>query len=147
MCSSDLQNVQIFTEEFRKQALSLGISLDSPEVVTKYIESLHSYIRHSLLMFEPTTIDLASVQAIHLENKGRNDKYDHSKKPPFKPSNGKFKGKGKGKEKKMKSTKKDKGEKPYCTHYKKEGHDDDHCWKLYPGKSQRDMVESVSKRR
>ena len=59
--------MQRFTEEFRKQALSLGISLDSPEVVTKYIGSLHSYNRHSLLMFEPTTIDSASVKAIHLE--------------------------------------------------------------------------------
>ena len=84
-----------FTEEFRKKALSLGISLDSPEEVTKYNGSLHSYIRHSLLMIEPTTIDSTSVKAIHLENRGKNDKYDHSKKPPFKPSNVKFKGKGK----------------------------------------------------
>ena len=95
------QNVQSFIEEFRKKALSLGISLDSPEVVTKYIGSLHSYIRHSLLMFEPTTINSTNVKAIHLENRGINDKDDHSKKTPFKPSNGKFKGKGNGKEKKM----------------------------------------------
>ena len=33
------QDVQSFTEEFRKQVLSLGIALDSPEVVTKYIGS------------------------------------------------------------------------------------------------------------
>ena len=104
MCSSDLwqylrqgkgQNVQSFIEEFRKQALSLGISLDSPKVEIKYIGSLYSYIRHSLLIFERTAINSASVMAIHLENRGRNDKDDHSKKPPFKPSNGKFKGKGK----------------------------------------------------
>ena len=50
------QNVQDFTEEFRKQALNLGIPLDSPKVVTKYIGSLHNYIRHSLLLFEPPTI-------------------------------------------------------------------------------------------
>ena len=93
----------------------MGISLDSPEVVTKYIGSLRTYIRHSLLMFEPTIIDSASVKAIHLENGRRNDKDDHSKKPPFKPSNGNFKGKGKGKEKKMASTKKYEGEKLYCT--------------------------------
>ena len=87
--------MQSFNEEFRKQSLSLGISSDSREVVTKYIGSLHSYIRHLLLMFEPNNIDLASVKAIHLENRGKNDKDDHSKKPPFKPSNGKVKGKGK----------------------------------------------------
>ena len=67
------QNVQSFTEEFRKQALNMGISLDSPEVVNKYIGSLHSCIKHSLLMFEPTTIDSASVKAIHLENRGTHE--------------------------------------------------------------------------
>ncbi len=67
------QNVQSFTEEFRKQALNLGISLDAPETVTKYIGALHSYIRHSLLLFEPTSIDTTNVKAIHLESLGKND--------------------------------------------------------------------------
>ena len=31
----------------------------------------------------------------------------------------------------MTSTKKDEGEKLYCTHCKREGNDDDHCWNLY----------------
>jgi len=84
----------------------LGIAFDSPEVVTKYIGSLHSYLRHSLLLFEPTTIDSASVKAIHLENKGKNERDDHFKKPPFKPPNCKPKVKGKGKEKRTTSTKK-----------------------------------------
>ena len=65
------QGVHIFTEEFRKQALNLGIALDSCEVVINNIGSLHSYLGHSLLLFEPTTIDSASVKAIHLENKGK----------------------------------------------------------------------------
>ena len=59
--------------------MNLGIALDTPEVVTKYIGSLHSYIRHSLLLFEPTTIDSASVKAIHIENKGKNEREDQSK--------------------------------------------------------------------
>ena len=112
----------------------MGIALDSPEVVTKYIGSLHSYIRHSLLLFEPTNVDLASVKAIYLENRGKKEKDDHFKKKPFKPPNGKPKMKGMGKEKRTTSTKKDEGERPYCTHCKKKGHDNDHCWKLYPGK-------------
>ena len=128
------QDVQSFIEEFRKQALNLGIELDSPEVVTKYIGSLHSYLRYSLLLFEPTTIDSTSVKAIHLENKGKNERDDHFKKSPFKPPNGKPKLKGKGKEKRMTSTKKYEGERTYCNHYKKEGHDDDHCWKQYSEK-------------
>ena len=71
--------MQNFTEEFRKQALNLDISLDSPEIVTKYIISLHGYIIHSLLFFEPTTIDEASVKATHLENKETCEQNDHTK--------------------------------------------------------------------
>ena len=139
------------SEEFRKKALNLGIALDTPEVVTKYIGSLHSYIRHSLLLFEPTTIDSANVKAIHIENRGKNEKDDHSRKPPFKPPNGKPKAKWKGKEKKMASTKKEEGERPYCNHCKKEGHDDDHCWKQhrekrpkkYGGKGKQKIVATM----
>lgn len=125
------QDVQSFTKEFRKNALNLGIALDSHEVVTKYIGSLRSYLRHSLLLFETTTIDSASVKAIHLENRGKNERDDHFKKPPFKPPKGKPKVKRKGKEKRMTSTNKYEGKNPYFTHCKKEGHDDDHCWKQY----------------
>jgi len=110
------QDIQSFTEEFRKQALNLGITIYSPEVVTKYIGSLHSYIRHSLLLFEPNTIDSTSVKDIHLKNRGKNERDDHSKKPHFKPPNGKSKVKGNGKEKRTTSTKKDEGERPYFTH-------------------------------
>ena len=121
------QDVQSFTEEFRKQALNLGNTLDTLEVVTKYIGLLHSYIRHSLLLFEPNTIDSASIKVIHIANKGKNERDDHSIKPPFKPPNGKYKAKWKGKENKTATTKE--RERSYCNHCKKEGHDDDHCWK------------------
>ena len=145
------QNVQIFIEGFRKKALNLAISLHSPETVTKYISALHSYIKHSLLLFQPTTIDVVSVKAIHLESKGKNDKEYHPNKSSFKPHNGKFKGKGKGKDKKETRTKKEQGENPSCTHCKKEGHDDEHCWKFHPqlkqkifgGKEKKNMVETM----
>lgn len=88
------KNVQSLIEEFRKEALNLGISIDSIENVTKHIGALHSYIRHSLLLFEPTSIDVDNVKAIHLEIRGRNDRDDQAKNLPFKPHNGKFKGKG-----------------------------------------------------
>ena len=115
------QNVQSFTKEFHKQALNLGISLYSPQTVTKYIGALHSYIRNSLLLFEPTNIDAASVKAIHLQIRGKNDKKEQPNKSSFKPHNGKFKGKIKGKDKKETTTKKEQGAKPSCTHCKKEG--------------------------
>jgi len=93
----------------------LGISLDSPETVTKHIGALHSYIKHFLMLFEPTTIDAANVKTIHLKSKGKNHKEDQPKKSSFKPRNGKFKGKDKRKDKKTATTKKE-GAKPSCTH-------------------------------
>ena len=64
--------VQGYTQEFRKRALILGISLDSPETLLKYTGGLHSYMRHTILMFNPTSIDEVSVQATHLEARGKN---------------------------------------------------------------------------
>ena len=89
----------------------MGIALDSPKVVTKSIGSLHSYIRHSLLLFQPTTIDSASVKAIHLENRGTHGRDDHSKRS---------------------TSSRRRGENPSCTHWEKEGHDEEKCWKLHP---------------
>lgn len=61
------QSVQGYTQEFRKRSLMLGISLDSPETLLKYIGGLHSYMRHTIVMFNPTSIDEVSIQATHLE--------------------------------------------------------------------------------
>ena len=66
------KNIQSYTQEFRKRALILGISLDSPETLLKYIGGMHSYLRHAILMFSPTSIDEVSVQATHLEARGKN---------------------------------------------------------------------------
>ena len=79
------QNVKNFSEEFHKQVLNLGISLDSSKTVTKYVGAPHSYIRHSLLLLEPTTIDADSVKAIHLKSRGKNDRDEQAKKILFKP--------------------------------------------------------------
>ena len=38
------KSVQSYTQEFRKRALILGISLDSPETLLKYIGGLHSFL-------------------------------------------------------------------------------------------------------
>jgi hypothetical protein len=47
----------------------------------KYIGTLHSYIRHTLLLFNPTSIDEVCVQATHLENKGKHVQEDPTRKP------------------------------------------------------------------
>jgi hypothetical protein len=125
------QTVQSFTEEFRKKALALNIPLDSYETLMKYIGALHSYIRHTLLLFNPTSLDEVCVQATHLENRGKHVQEDPTKKPsnlPHKP----FK-KFKRKDKNTATVKREEGN-PSCTHCKKSGHDDEHCWKLHPEK-------------
>ena len=42
-----VKSVQSYTQEFRKRALILGISLDSLETLLKYIGGLHNYLRHN----------------------------------------------------------------------------------------------------
>ena len=70
LCQLKGQSVQIYTLEFRKRALTLGISLESPETLLKYIGGLHSYLRHTIVMFNPTSLDDVLVQATHLEARG-----------------------------------------------------------------------------
>jgi hypothetical protein len=52
-----------------------------------YIGELHSYIHHTLLLFNPTIIDKAFVQATHLENKGKHVQEGPTKKPSNLPHN------------------------------------------------------------
>jgi hypothetical protein len=74
------QSVQSFTQEFRRRALVLGVDLSSQETLLKYIGALHSYLRHTILMFNPSNLDEVCVQATHLEERGRNDTHEGNKK-------------------------------------------------------------------
>jgi len=123
------QSIQGYTQEFRKRALILGISLDSPETLLKYIGGLHNYLRHTILMFNPTSIDEVTIQATHLEARGKNvnPEIGGSSKPTA--SENKERRKQKWKERKQNTVQK---AKPSCTHCKKDGHDDEHCWSLHP---------------
>ena len=66
----------------------------------------------------------------HLGSKGKGTFINRVEKKPSK-FEGKSKDKGKGK--KIATMKKE-GEKPTCSHCKKEGHDDSKCWNLHPEK-------------
>jgi hypothetical protein len=66
----------------------LNIPLDSYETLMKYIGALHSYIRHTLLLFNPTSLDEVCVQATHLENMGKHVQEDPMKKPSSFPDLG-----------------------------------------------------------
>jgi hypothetical protein len=107
----------------------LGTDLSSQETLLKYIGGLHSYLRHTILMFNLTSIDEFCVHATHLEARGRNEPQEGSKKPFVKGDKGKNKFKGNGR--KNASVKKE-GEKLSCKQCSKDGHDEDHCWKIHP---------------
>ena len=47
--------------------MALGTPLDTCETLLKYIGNLHSYLHHTLLMFNPNEFDEVCVQAIHIE--------------------------------------------------------------------------------
>jgi hypothetical protein len=123
------QNVQSFTQEFRRRALVLGVDLSSQETLLRYIGALHSYLRHTILMFNPSNLNEFCVHATHLEARGRNDTHESNKKTFSHGDKGKKKFKGSGR--KNAAVKKE-GEKFTCKHCSKDGHDEDHCWKLIP---------------
>ena len=60
------QNVQEYTQEFRRRSLLLGVGLQSQDTLIKYIGGLHSYLNHTILMFNPSSLDEVCVQATHL---------------------------------------------------------------------------------
>ena len=66
------QNVQDYTQEFRRRALLLGVDLQSQDTLLKYIGGFHNYLQHTILMFNPTSLDEVCVQATHLEARGKN---------------------------------------------------------------------------
>lgn len=74
------------------------------------IGTLHNYLRHSLLLFDPTNLDEASVKEIHLENGGKHEEVNHKKKT---------------------MTKSKKEGKPSYIGCRKDGDDKEHCWKLH----------------
>ena len=82
----------------------------------KYIGGLHIYLKHTILMFNPTSLDDVLVQATHLEARGKNvnPEVGGSSKYPVRKS--KERKKLKWKERKANTVQKDK---PSCTHCKK----------------------------
>ena len=94
-----------YTHEFRKRDFILGIDLSSQDTLLKYIGGLHNYLRHTILIFNPTKLNEVCVQATHLEARGKNV-FEETSEKPFK-SGDKGKGKFKGKDKKNASTKKE----------------------------------------
>ena len=85
--------MQDYTHDFRRRALILGINLYSQETLLKYVGGLHNYLRHAILMFNPTNIDEFCVQATHLEARGKQNIDEKSESEGN--GKGKFYGRGK----------------------------------------------------
>ena len=124
------KSVQYYIDEFRRRALILGINLCSQETLLNYIGGLHSYLRHTILMFNPKNLDEICVQATHLEVRGKQSIDEKSES--FLEYEGKGKGKFNVRGKRNNPTKREK-EKLTCKHFSKNGHDEDHCWQLHSG--------------
>ena len=91
------QSVQEYTQDFRKRALLLGVDLNSQDTLLKYIGGLHSYLNHTILIFNPNNLDEVCVQATHLERRGQTIYEEGSMKKPFKGKGKEEGGKWKGK--------------------------------------------------
>jgi hypothetical protein len=77
--------------------LILGIYLSSQETLLKYIGGFHIYLRHKIIMFNPTNIDEVCVQETHLGTIGKNAPQEGNNKLFFNGDKGKRKFKGNGK--------------------------------------------------
>lgn len=51
------QNMQDYTQEFRKRTLMLGVDLQSQHTMLKYMGGLHSYLRCTILMLNSSNLD------------------------------------------------------------------------------------------
>ena len=104
----------ILYSRVQEEIFALGNPLHTRETLLKYIGGLHSYLRHTILIFNPSNIDEVLVQATHMEaSKSKPGLEGMSKKTP------RFKKHSKGKkEKGQKETTVNKRTKEStCTHF------------------------------
>jgi hypothetical protein len=118
--------MQECTYGFCKMALMLDIPLHIQETLMKYIGGLPTHIRNIVFMFGPTNLDEVSVQAAYIEA-GKTGVVVLGESSSRKEDKRKCHGK------KSNSVARNE-EKSSCKHCKKEGHDEDRCWKLHPKK-------------
>ena len=91
-----------------------------------FIGGFHSYLRHTILMFNPTNLDEVSVQFTHIKSKGKSV-HDVPSVESRQAKEGKAKQKGK-----HAATMKKEEDMPTCSHCQKQGHEEEKCWKLHP---------------
>ena len=88
--------MQSYTEEFRMITLIFSVDLSSQDTLLKHIGGFHSYLIHTILMFNPKILDEFCVHATHLETRGKNFSNGKSENTFGSGDKGKDKLKGKG---------------------------------------------------
>ena len=74
--------MQSYTQDFRRRALIFGVDLSYQDTLINHIGGLHSYLRHTILMLNPTSLDEVFVHATHLEAREKHV-YDETSENTF----------------------------------------------------------------
>ncbi|XP_038973019.1 uncharacterized protein LOC120105044 [Phoenix dactylifera] len=122
------QTVQEYTTEFRRLAVTLGISLDNEDVFTKYVAGLHRQIQNEIRLYNATGVSSASGIAMAIELKNKPGEQKASEGVQKGTSNHFRDKKHTRKGKPSSSSNVDK----FCEHCKISGHEKGKCWKLHP---------------
>ncbi|XP_071702891.1 uncharacterized protein [Rutidosis leptorrhynchoides] len=137
------QQVQEYTTEFRRLAVSLGIQIDGEETFTKYVAGLTRSVRTELRLHSVSKISDASGIAMAIEQKNRMSGQRFDDRTKGGSSNGTFK-----KEVSKQKTKTITSETRFCDHCKIEGHVKEKCWKadpsLFPKKWSKDKRKKTT---
>ncbi|GJW16490.1 hypothetical protein Tco_0020623 [Tanacetum coccineum] len=122
------QTVQEYTTDFRRLAVTLGISINNEDVFTKYVAGLPQQIQTEMRLHTTKNISQASsiAMAIELKNKSSTQKFEESSK-----GEGSARGQSKKDFKKIGVTQSPNANK-YCSNCRIAGHTEEKCWKVHP---------------
>jgi Retrotransposon gag protein len=117
------QSVQDYTTEFRRLAISLGVSLNESSALMKYISGLQQQIGTELRLFPVQDVSSASSIVMTLEKKNsRGDRAFGNTKI----------GSSKQKMKNVVASSSTTKHEQYCDYCKIKGHTKEKCWKVHP---------------
>ncbi|GJY15489.1 glutamate-rich WD repeat-containing protein 1 [Tanacetum coccineum] len=121
------QTVQEYTTNFRRLAVTLGISTNNEDVFTKYVAGLPQQIQTEMRLHTTKNISKASsiAMAIELKNKSSGQKFQEGSK-----GEGSSRGDSKKDFRKTISMQSANGNK-YCSNCRITGHTEESCWKVH----------------
>ncbi|GKB33513.1 reverse mRNAase [Tanacetum coccineum] len=121
------QTVQEYTMDFRRLAVTLGISINNEDVFTKYVDGLPQQIQTEMRLNKKNISQASRIaMAIELKNKSSTQKFEESSK-------GERSARGQSKKdfKKIGVTQSPNANK-YFSNCRIAGHTEEKCWKVHP---------------